>query len=90
MTWQNTNPIHAKDEAGCQRTLCSQCGTMLPKSKKMNARFCSDVCKQRAYRRRQVGAPESMARERSTGSGALKYYAFNERNRRRLRAQSVT
>jgi len=82
-----------KDEHGFDRALCDQCGKMIPQVKKSNSRFCSDVCRQRAYRRRAVGAPETMPREYSTGAGSLKNYQHNlkrERRRSRSTAQSVT
>lgn len=43
---------------------CEQCGGEIPvknqRSRPHKARFCSNVCRQRAYRRRQAELPESL------------------------------
>jgi endogenous inhibitor of DNA gyrase (YacG/DUF329 family) len=49
--------------------LCPVCGADVPPSGRRGPRrtYCSEACKQAAYRRRARGAPEDLPRQEPTG-----------------------
>src|SRR3984893_167653 len=56
--------------------LCRVCGTEVPPSGRRGPRrtYCSEACKQAAYRRRARGAPEDLPRQGPSGRLTLVSY----------------